>query len=208
MLRRRVIDGRLRVGVRLEEDDLLSNAWVEWEGAVLNETPDVGERDEVLLFVARDEDDYMVEDEVLMGKAIRLALAAREKGNHPFGALLAVNGRVLASAENRVNSEADITRHAELNLISLASRQLDPEVLSEATLYKSTEPCAMCAGAIYWAGISRVVYGCSAEKLGEMAGASFVIPCRHIFDFGKRHVSVIGPILEVEATAVHIGFWG
>ena len=65
----------------------------------------------------------------------------------------------------------------------------------------------MCAGAIYWAEIPTVVYGCAAETLGEMVGANFVVPCRHIFSFGTREISVIGPMLAEEAAPVHFGFW-
>ena len=149
----------------------------------------------------------MVEHEELIRRTIELAAAARGKGNHPFGALLVLDGRILLSAENTVNTDHDITCHAELNLVSRATRQLDPAILAQATLYTSTEPCAMCAGAIYWAAIPTVVFGCPAETLGEMAGASFVIPCRDIFGFGTRQVEVIGPILPEEAAAVHVGFW-
>lgn len=143
----------------------------------------------------------------LMRLCFDLALEARAKGNHPFGALLALDGRVLLTAENTVNSDHDLTRHAELNLVSQAARQIDPATLSVVTLYTSTEPCAMCAGAIYWAGIPTVVFGCAAETLGAIAGASFVVPCRHLFSFGSRKIEVIGPILAEEAAAVHRGFW-
>ena len=143
-----------------------------------------------------------------MRRAIELAYAAREKGNHPFGALLVVDGRVLLTAENSVNSKGDITAHAELNLVSKAARQYTPAILSQVTLYTSTEPCAMCAGAIYWAGIPAVVYGCGVERFAELAGGSLMIPCRHIFGFGGRPVMVVGPVLEEEAAAVHVGFWG
>jgi tRNA(Arg) A34 adenosine deaminase TadA len=149
----------------------------------------------------------MPQHEQFILASIELASSARRKGNHPFGALLVVNGRVLLTAENSVNTDQDITRHAELNLVSIAARQLDLAILAQSTLYTSTEPCAMCAGAIYWAGIPTVAYGCSAETLGEMAGASFVIPCRHIFAFGTRETQVIGPLLTTEAAAVHANFW-
>jgi tRNA(Arg) A34 adenosine deaminase TadA len=145
--------------------------------------------------------------EELTRTCIDLAARAREKGNHPFGALLALADRILLTAENTVSTDHDITCHAELNLVSQATRQLDVAILAKATLYTSTEPCVMCAGAIYWAGIPTVVYGCAAETLGEMAGASFVISCRHIFNFGTRAVEVIGPVLGEEAAAVHAGFW-
>jgi len=154
---------------------------------------------------------FKVEDQLnpeeLMRICIELALKAREKGNHPYGALLALDGRILLTAENSVNTDHDITCHAELNLVSLATRQLDPGTLAKTTLFTSTEPCAMCAAAMFWAGIPSVVYGCAAETLGEMTGGSFVIPCRHIFSFGNREVNVAGPILPEESAAVHDGFW-
>ena len=146
-----------------------------------------------------------MEHEALIRVCLRLATGAQEKGNHPFGALLAENGEILLTAENTVNTDRDCTRHAELNLVSRAVR--DRESLSHSTLYTSTEPCAMCAGAIYWAGIPTVVYGCSAASLGRITGGSLVIPCREIFSRGKHRVEVIGPVLEAEAMCVHEGFW-
>jgi len=150
----------------------------------------------------------MIGHEELIRRTIELAATARRKGNHPFGALLVLDGRILLTAENSVNSDNDVTAHAEINLVSMATRRLDPAILEQATFYTSTEPCAMCAGAIFWAGILTVVYGCSAETLGELAGESFVIPCRHIFSFGMPQIDVIGPILAEEAAVVHDGFWG
>ncbi len=145
--------------------------------------------------------------ELFMREAIRLAYEARGNGNHPFGALLVHNGEAVLTAVNSVNSEQDVTRHAELNLVSEASRLFAPEQLAEMILYTSTEPCAMCAGAIFWARIRTVVYGCSAERLGEMAGGSFVVPCRQLFAFGMVDTAVVGPILEDEAAQAHADFW-
>lgn len=140
-------------------------------------------------------------------QSIALARRAMEKGNHPFGALLVKDGKVLLMAENSVNSEKDCTRHAELNLVSRASQAFTPAILSDSILYTSTEPCAMCAGAIYWAGIRTVVYSCGAESLGKIAGSPFIIPCRDIFARAEDQVEVIGPILEEEGAEVHQGFW-
>lgn len=144
---------------------------------------------------------------LFMQEAIRLAYEARENGNHPFGALLVRDGEVVLTAVNTVNSERDVTRHAELNLVSEACRLFTTEQLAQTILYTSTEPCAMCAGAIVWAGIPTVVYGCSAERLGEMAGGSFVVPCRQLFALGGVDTAVLGPVLPDEAAQVHAGFW-
>jgi tRNA(Arg) A34 adenosine deaminase TadA len=147
-------------------------------------------------------------NETFIREAILLAAQARQHGNHPFGALLVQDGRVILTAENTVNTDHDQTRHAELNLVSTAARQFNSEILANTILYTSTEPCAMCAGAIYWTGIRVVVYGCSAELLGAMADGGLVIPCREIFARGSEAVEVIGPILEDDARKVHEDFWG
>ena len=95
-------------------------------------------------------------EHALVRRAIAVAARARANGNHPFGALLAgPDGKVLAEAENQVVSERDPTRHAELVLVSDVARRWSSDVLAGSTLYTSTEPCAMCAGAIYWAGIRQ-----------------------------------------------------
>jgi tRNA(Arg) A34 adenosine deaminase TadA len=149
----------------------------------------------------------IVRHEELMSVCFKLAASAREKGNHPFGALLALDDRVMLTAENSIFTNREVTAHAEQNLVSAASSQFEPALIKNLTLYTSTEPCAMCAGAIYWAGIRSVVYGCPAETLGELTGREFVVPCRHIFRYAKQPVKVVGPILEKEAALLHEGFW-
>ena len=145
--------------------------------------------------------------------AIEIAQKAREHGNHPFGAILVdENNQVLLQAENTVVTESDCTGHAETNLMRLASQHLSPEKLSTCTLYTSTEPCAMCAGAIHWGNVGRVVFALSAVELYEMVGPSpehLLLPCREVFARSQRPVEVAGPALEldVEARAVHEGFW-
>jgi tRNA(Arg) A34 adenosine deaminase TadA len=143
--------------------------------------------------------------------AIELAHSARAHGNHPFGALIAdAHGNVLVEAENTVVTERDCTGHAETNLMRLASRRFSPDQLATCTLYTSTEPCAMCAGAIHWGGIRRVVYALSAEQLYAIVGPSpehLQLPCREVFARSQRPVEVLGPALEQEAAGVHAGFW-
>jgi len=102
---------------------------------------------------------------------------------------------------------ADITRHAEMELIRKACEELTPEQRTSATLYTSTEPCVMCAGAIYWAGISTVVYGCSCDELEKISGpGGFDIAVRDLYAQAKpggRAMEVRGPCLEEEALKVH-----
>ncbi len=145
--------------------------------------------------------------EVFLKRAIELSRQAVAHGNHPFGALLVRDGEIVMEAENTVESEVDITGHAELNLVRQAFHELGKEVVQECTLYTSTEPCAMCTGAIYWAGIPRVVFACSEKRLGEIADGSLSLPCREVFARGVRPVEVAGPILENEAAEEHKLYW-
>jgi tRNA(Arg) A34 adenosine deaminase TadA len=145
--------------------------------------------------------------------AISVAWRARENGNHPFGAVLVdENNRVVLQAENSVITGRDSTGHAETNLVRLATQQFSSEELAHCTLYASTEPCAMCAGAIFWSQIGRVVYALSEIDLYGIVGRSpeqLVLPCREVFAHSQRHIEVCGPAfsLEAEARAVHMGFW-
>ena len=138
--------------------------------------------------------------------AIKEAVSAREVGNPPFGAAL-VNreGTILDRAGNTEARTGDCTGHAETNLIRNASRQHDEDTLRHATLYASTEPCAMCAGVVFWACIGRVVFGLRAERLYEMrgdTGRQLHLSCQEVLDRGNHEVEVIGPVLEDEAAAV------
>ena len=145
--------------------------------------------------------------------AIALAWHAREHGNHPFGAVLVdANNQLILEAENTVITEQDCTGHAETNLVRLASPRFTPAQLAGCTLYTSTEPCAMCAGAIHWSQIGRVVYALSEVDLFAIIGSTsdqLGLPCREVFAHTQRSVQVDGPAatLAAEARAVHEGFW-
>lgn len=150
-------------------------------------------------------------------KCLRLsfdaARRAMEKGNHPFGAIL-VDGRghVLMEAGNAFMPSHDGTAHAERLLCTEASVAYDEDVLRDCTLYSSAEPCAMCAGAIYWVGIGRLVYGLGESRLKAITGAhpenpTLDLPCRAVFAAGQKSIEVMGPLLEDEAAAQHESFW-
>ena len=144
--------------------------------------------------------------------AIDVARKARARGNHPFGAILVdEQGHILIEAENTVVTDKDCTGHAETNLMRQASKTYDRGFLARCTLYASTEPCPMCAGAIFWGNIRRIVYGLSQEGLYAMTGGGdedvLNVPCRELLGKGKKPVEVIGPVLEEEARSVHEGFW-
>ena len=142
-----------------------------------------------------------------LNKSFELAQQARDKGNEPFGACLVRNGEIILCAENTVHTEGDSTGHAETNLVKKAVQSFPTSVLKESILYTSTEPCAMCAGAIYWAGIPTVVFGCSNQSLCQIAGPGLSVSCREIFSKGTKEIEVIGPMMEDEAIKVHEGFW-
>ncbi|UDF14424.1 nucleoside deaminase [Antiquaquibacter oligotrophicus] len=153
------------------------------------------------------------QDEAHLRDAIAEAQEARDAGNHPFGAVLVTRAGRVIRAGNTVVTDRDPTGHAETNLVRLAARELEREELRHSTLYTSTEPCAMCAGAIYWAGIGRVVFALSEQGLIEIVSAVsdepvLDVPSREVFARGGDTVAVAGPALEAEASAVHAGFWG
>jgi tRNA(Arg) A34 adenosine deaminase TadA len=145
--------------------------------------------------------------------AISVAWCSRENGNHPFGAVLVDEyDQVVLQAENTVITGRDSTGHAETNLVRLATQQFSTQQLVHCTIFSSTEPCAMCAGAIYWSQIGRVVYALSEIDLYAIIGTSpehLLLSCREVFAHSKRHIEVLGPIssLEKEARAVHKDFW-
>jgi tRNA(Arg) A34 adenosine deaminase TadA len=153
-------------------------------------------------------------DEALLRRAFDVARQAREGGDHPFGSILADReGRVLMEQGNGYSAEGgDRTAHAERLLASRAAKAYSLEELSGFTLYTSAEPCAMCAGAIYWAGIGRVVYGQTEKGLKEQTGdheenPTLDLPCEIVFAAGQRPTEIIGPLLETEAAQLQIDFW-
>ncbi len=156
----------------------------------------------------------MLDHETLLRQAIAESRKARAAGHHPFASILVgPDGTVLMTQHNAFLPLHDMTGHAERVLMTRASTTYSPEVLRGCTIYTSAEPCAMCAGAIYWTGLARVVYGLSEADLKSITGnhpenPTLDLPCRVIFAAGQRQVEVIGPLLEAEAAAVHEGAWG
>ena len=153
-------------------------------------------------------------DETLLRRAFDVARRAREAGDHPFGSVLADGeGKLLMEQGNGFTSEGrDRTAHAERLLASRAARAHDLPFLAQCTLYTSAEPCAMCAGAIYWAGIGRVVYGQTERALKAQTGAheenpTLDLPCEVVFNAGQRPTEVVGPLLEDEAAQLQADFW-
>lgn len=152
-------------------------------------------------------------DTAFMNQANRWAQTARERGNRPFGAVVVSQaGEVLTEAYCNTSETGDCTGHAETNAVRQISPRVSREVLAKSTLYSSAEPCVMCAGAIFWSGIGRVVFGIDAVRLrvfrGEVAEQKDAnLSCRDVFDASPRVIECIGPVMLDECSAPHIGFW-
>ena len=153
-------------------------------------------------------------DEALLRRAFDVARASRAAGDHPFGSVLAdADGALIMEQGNGYTSEGgDRTAHAERLIASRAARAYGREFLARCTLYSSAEPCAMCAGAIYWAGIGRVVFGQGEKALKAQTGAheenpTLDLPCATVFAAGQRATEVVGPMLEDEAAELQADFW-
>lgn len=153
------------------------------------------------------------QDLILLRRSIALASESRARGDHPFGALLAgPDGEILLEEMNTCGSKGDRTGHAERNLMTAASLKYDVAYLAQCTMYTSAEPCAMCAGSVYWTGVGRVVHGMSEMELKSLIGPdpenlTMDLPCKTIFAAGQRSVEVVGPLLSDESAVVHEGFW-
>ena len=102
----------------------------------------------------------------MMDEALKMAKKAFENGEIPIGAVITLNGEIIAKAHNTVEKEKDCTCHAEINAIRKASKYLGSKTLEECEMFVSVEPCAMCAGAIINARIKRLYIGCEEPKTG------------------------------------------
>lgn len=144
-------------------------------------------------------------------RADAVARRAMAMGRHPFGALLlAADGETVLAEQGNI----DTVNHAESTLARHAAANYPGAYLAQCTLVTTFEPCAMCAGTIYWAGIGRVVYGAEETALLALTGShpenpTLSLPCREVFARGQRSVEVIGPVpaVEAEMLATHRGFW-
>ncbi|CAN7584796.1 MULTISPECIES: nucleoside deaminase [unclassified Variovorax] len=144
-------------------------------------------------------------------RADEVARRAMAMGRHPFGAVLvAPDGETVLAEQGNI----DTVQHAEATLARNASLNYPAEYLAQCTLVTTFEPCAMCAGTIYWAHIGRVVYGAEESALLALTGdhpenPTLSLPCREVFARGQKQIEVIGPVPEVadEMIATHRGFW-
>lgn len=145
-----------------------------------------------------------MKDEVFLQRALALARESTIQGNLPFGCVLVDStGCILEEAGNTVNTDRNPIAHCELNLIQQAAGKYTIDLLQNCTIYCSVEPCPMCAGAIYWSGIGRIVFALDTNTYNAISqvdpAALFEIPCQEIMEKGGRKVEVVGPALQKEA---------
>ena len=147
-------------------------------------------------------------DEPFLRIAIALARQARQQSNEPFGAVLVVANTIVHQSLGGSHEFSDPTFHAELRVISEYCRANRRITLRGYTLYASTEPCPMCAGAIHWARISRVVFSVSQVMLQRLSGGSPKPGCGSIIntDTGVQQAEILGPLLPEEGLAVFEGY--
>ena len=111
-------------------------------------------------------EEQLKKDEYYMQRALDEARMAFNEGEIPIGAVVVCHDRIIARAHNLTETLTDVTAHAEMQVITAAANMLGGKYLTDCTLYVTVEPCVMCAGAIGWAQIPRIVYGCKDEKRG------------------------------------------
>ena len=135
------------------------------------------------------QEEQQKKDEQYMRKALAEAEQALREGEIPIGAIVVCRDRIIARAHNLTETLTDVTAHAEMQAITMAANELGGKYLTECTLYVTVEPCIMCAGALGWAQIPRVVFGCADEKRGYQKYAAHAL---------HPKAQVIGGILEEE----------
>jgi tRNA(adenine34) deaminase len=114
-------------------------------------------------------------DEYFMQQALGEAETAFEQGEIPVGAVVVLNNKVIAKAHNLTQTLNDVTAHAEMQALTSAFHYLGAKYLTDSVLYVTLEPCVMCAGALYWAQIGKVVYGAADTKRGYSLINSFLL---------------------------------
>jgi len=126
-------------------------------------------------------------DEYFMTQALKEAEAAKLSGEIPVGAVVVCQKQIIARAFNQTETLKDVTAHAEILAITAASSYLGNKYLHECTLYVTLEPCLMCASALAWSQIGKVVYGASDEKKGFMIYGKEILHPKTKLEFGVHH---------------------
>ena len=140
----------------------------------------------------------MFDDNYFMKQALAEAKKAQAKGEIPIGAVVVCQNQIIARAGNQTEALNDVTAHAEMLAITAAANALGGKYLTECTLYVTVEPCLMCAGALSWAQIGRIVYGAQDEKRGY-----------HIFAHNALHPKTVvqAGVMEIECAELMTRFF-
>ncbi len=151
------------------------------------------------------------EDRTFMARAYELARKpVRDGTGAPFGAVLVLDGKIIAEYSNCEVATHDPTKHAETGLISAFGAKIDRATFARATLYTSSEPCTMCCGAIRFAGIRQVVYGTTEAQFERIIGdapPAHPLDSREVFTRTAPGTVVRGPLMEAEGLAIHETYW-
>ena len=143
------------------------------------------------------------DDEPFMRLAIEASASALARGDGPFGASLVQHGKLIHVALNNQNTQADLMGHAEVVLVREVVAQHGRALLKGGTVYASGEPCAMCCGAMFWAGIARVVYAATqSDIIAALGGMTLPIASQKVFEGSDPQVIIEGPLLREAAVAV------
>jgi tRNA(adenine34) deaminase len=134
--------------------------------------------------------EFMLDDNYFMKRALQEAATAYEKGEVPIGAVIVVNQRIIARAHNLTEQLKDVTAHSEMQAITAAANFLGGKYLHHCTLYVTLEPCQMCAGALYWSQLPRLVFGAYDPQRGFSALGTQLHP----------RTEIVGGIMEAEAS--------
>jgi len=141
--------------------------------------------------------DNIFTDEYYMKKALQEAELAFEKGEIPVGAVVVIDNKVIARSHNLTEMLHDVTAHAEMQSITAAANYLGGKYLKGCTLYVTLEPCQMCAGALYWSQLSKIVYGASDEQRGFVKMGTQLHP----------KTEVVSGVLATEAADLMVRFF-
>ncbi|KAK9471342.1 cytidine deaminase-like protein [Dipodascopsis tothii] len=141
---------------------------------------------------------------------IQIARRAKNIGKHPFGCIIVGPDNDVLFTQGNI----DTLNHAESTIVRTAWSNLSPDYLAKCTLYTNFEPCAMCAGSIYWSNVGRVVYGLPESRLLQLTGddeenMTMSLDCRTVLSSGQKSIAVIGPFEELadEIIEDHKSFW-
>ena len=143
-------------------------------------------------------EEQLKKDEFYMRRALDEAQEALQQGEIPIGAVVVCKDRIIARAHNLTETLTDVTAHAEMQAITMAANLLGGKYLTDCTLYVTVEPCVMCAGALGWAQVPRIVYGTSDPKRGY---ATYAPKALH------PKAKIIGGILEEECRQLMVSFF-